>query len=229
MFLFEHIKSGKWWLKARRSHDGRFMVHSLTWSRIKSHHKNSQDLVLLLPLTPRRDPGERQVRTGRLRASEAAPGRLVSAHNHSCDVPCGAVGNGGGDGGDGAAPPRTGHRCPFVRRGGVVLPLRLRRRLGRLVRVGRWDLLPVQQRGSVRLLHHDAAAPRTRCGERNGEGSGGVGAGSGLNTLLGPDHGSLLMSVVFHGFVSVSHPRTGCFYCCDDVADFRPRVFITIS
>lgn len=40
--------------------------------------------------------------------------------------------------------------------------------LGGLARIGRWDLLPVQQRGSVRLLHHGGGgggAPSEGLGE----------------------------------------------------------------
>lgn len=161
------------------------------------------------------------IRTKRLRAIPPVPREpyprtaraSVPAGNNSCYTPRRAVGDGGGGGvgvGVGAAataPPSTsrdarwcaphGWLRTFLRRCAFLPGLRRQRRRSRLVRIGWWDLLPVQQRGSVRLLHHGggggaAAACEDSGREKNMTKLRCPVESSRLNTLLEPDHDVLL-------------------------------------
>lgn len=165
--------------------------------------------------------------------------RAARASVPSGDHSCSTLGRAAGDGGGLAAPPsaRQGvSRCAssgclrtFFPRRRVFVPRqgngrwRCWRR-ARLVRVGRRDLLPVQQRSSVRLLHHYAAAAKAAaaavddaaaCGSfhsvvrrdnsplfaRIGVTKRGAGAGSWFPAAS---------PLVFYVLVSVSHPLTSC-------------------
>lgn len=141
-----------------------------TWSCVKSHHKHGHDLVFFLPLILHHE--ERNARiwnevlpnNHRLRAARTS----IPSGDNSCYASRRLA---AGDGGGAATPPwtkRADRRCAetvclrtFLRRR-VVFPRRWRRRRGPLLRIGRWNLLPVQQRGSVRLFYHGGGGVSVR-------------------------------------------------------------------
>lgn len=177
-----------------------------TWSCVKRHHKHGHDLVFFLPLILRRE--ERNVgiwnemlpNNHRLRTARTS----IPSGDNSCYAPRRLA---AGDGVGAGTPPwtkRVDRRCAktvwlrtFLRRR-VVFSRRWRRRCP-LFRIVWWNLLPVQQRGSVRLFYHGGGGVTDRF-------SGGLKCttkvcrlvqSNSLNTPLEPDHYFLLLASCF--------------------------------
>lgn len=142
-----------------------YLLLLLTWSRVKGNYKHSHNLIFFCPLISRWQAAvvrnvtvyPHSLRPSPALSTEVCPGTgraSDSAANISCYIPArtaGAAGDGSG----------TNHS---------VRGQRWWR--SRLVRIWRWDLLPVQQWCSIRLLHHGAAACEdTGRGTNNTQGS----------------------------------------------------------